>query len=244
MCYASSGSSCVAGILHRLGIHMGKHLKAAQQLNPGGFYEDEDFFAVSGKIWVTYHLRSENRYEWDIERLQRIGEKYKPDFARLILHRQARGVHWGVKDPRLSLLVPVFQPFLHNPFFIVAGRNIDGHVRSRYNKVNRRLSRQRFASLLYYGKKGHFSTLLSHALNNIKSIGLTENDLHHLVTSFYMHIDSMVADQPHIYINFDNLLKEPEETIQKIIAFLSLQPTPHQVASALSFISPTLRNYK
>lgn len=243
MCYSSSGSSCVAGILHRLGINMGMNLKPAQQLNPKGFYEDEDFSKVCAKIWTLYHLQSLNHCTLDHSCLLSIGEKYKWDFETLIRHRQNQGNHWGVKEPLLSLLVPVFQQFLSNPFFIVVKRNIERHVDSRYNKINERFSRQRFAAMFYYLKKGYLFNLLAHVLNNLKSIGMTKEDMKHLVTSFYILVDSVVMNQPHMYVNFDTLLAQPRHTINGIIAFLSLAPTREQVEGALSFIDPNLRHY-
>ncbi len=243
MCHASSGSSCVAGILHRLGVNMGSNLKNAQRLNPKGFYEDEDFFSISGKIWTLYHLQSRNRSTLNHSCLLNIGEQYRSDFKTLIRHRQNQGGHWGVKEPRLSLLVPIFQPFLLNPFFIVVERDMASHVNSRYNKINTRFSRQRLSALLYYLKKGHIFTLVSHVLNNVKSIGMTKEDMARLVTSFYSLIDAIVINQPHMRVNFDVLLAQPEYTINEIICFLSLQPTREQVDAAIAFIAPELRHY-
>ncbi len=243
MCYLSSGSSCVAGILHRLGINMGENLKEAQQMNSKGFYEDEDFFSTTGKIWSLYSIQSKNRREWDMDCLLKIGNKYKTNFKTLINNRQKQNVHWGTKEPRLSLLAPVFRQFLINPFYIVVYRDIESHTRSRHTKVNRRFSSQRILSAIYSLKKKHFSTLLFQVLHNIKSIGITEDEMGSIISSFYAHIDSIVADQPHLYINFDQLIKDPENSIQNLIEFLSIQPSQKQINEALSFVSPELRHF-
>lgn len=38
-----SGTSCVAGVLHHLGVPMGERFPEPNEWNPGGFYQDEDF---------------------------------------------------------------------------------------------------------------------------------------------------------------------------------------------------------
>jgi hypothetical protein len=41
------GTSCVAGVLHRLGIYMGHRLLPADRTNPYGHWEDSDFVEVN-----------------------------------------------------------------------------------------------------------------------------------------------------------------------------------------------------
>jgi len=45
----SSGSSCVAGVLHNLGVNMGKELKEGNpNSNPKGYFEDKNIEAMYG----------------------------------------------------------------------------------------------------------------------------------------------------------------------------------------------------
>ena len=41
-----SGSSAVAGALHKAGISMGKFLMPGNEFNERGYYEDEEFYAL------------------------------------------------------------------------------------------------------------------------------------------------------------------------------------------------------
>ncbi|MEA2708103.1 MAG: hypothetical protein QOF78_704 [Phycisphaerales bacterium] len=46
-----SGSSCIAGLLHRLGLHLGAHLVRANQHNESGYYEPAWLSGQLRKMW-------------------------------------------------------------------------------------------------------------------------------------------------------------------------------------------------
>lgn len=71
-CYRS-GTSIVAGTLHKLGLFMGERFTEPNGNNPHGYYEDLDF--------------------------QRLEKIY--DYRRFICKRQADHEKWGVKDPAI-----------------------------------------------------------------------------------------------------------------------------------------------
>lgn len=96
-----SGTSCVAGILHHLGVPMGKHLLPPDDLNPGGYFQDREFDAL-----ITKHL-SDNWPVWDTA-------KRDPDdptatkITELAAARSEEYPLWGVKSNRMIFFLEAF----------------------------------------------------------------------------------------------------------------------------------------
>ena len=70
-----SGSSCVAGCLHRLGVDMGSanYMQNTDFLNPGGYYEDRRFQNITKQIagqkyTVRYRAPTEDQLDayWEL----------------------------------------------------------------------------------------------------------------------------------------------------------------------------------
>lgn len=99
-----SGTSAVAGTLHRLGVHMGDELMPAFHVNPKGFYEDMEFVRLHNRLMCG---RDKDPREDMI--LAQGGEAWR-HYAAAIAARCGRPV-WGVKDPKLCFLLPKFVAF-------------------------------------------------------------------------------------------------------------------------------------
>lgn len=80
-----SGSSAVAGLLHHLGVHMGDRFDEPNEFNPHGYWEDLAFK--------------------DLHKAMMDGENVENEYIELIRRREELPL-WGVKDPRLCLLLP------------------------------------------------------------------------------------------------------------------------------------------
>lgn len=85
-CYRT-GSSAVAGMLHKLGVVMGEKFDPPNPNNPRGFWEDVELKNLHKQM-----LEGEN---------PDMGYKYH------IQQRKEKHKFWGVKDPRLCMLLPV-----------------------------------------------------------------------------------------------------------------------------------------
>ncbi len=85
-CYRT-GSSAVAGMLHKLGVNMGEKFDPPNTNNPRGFWED-----VELKNFHKQILEGED-----------VGDSYR----HLVYCRSTFLNTWGVKDPRLCMLLPV-----------------------------------------------------------------------------------------------------------------------------------------
>lgn len=126
-----SGTSCVAGVLRRLGVDMGSgHLQPPDEHNPKGYYED--------LRWQKFNKRVTG-LGYGIKRPATIEGSLKARYKLLAKQRQGRGWIWGIKDPRLCVTAQFIWPFLEDARMVVVSRNqkhcavsIQRHSRTAY----------------------------------------------------------------------------------------------------------------
>ncbi|HEX6832593.1 MAG TPA: glycosyltransferase, partial [Rudaea sp.] len=122
-----SGTSAIARVLEMLGAYPGEAdelLPPHAQDNPTGYWERADivlehhrFLEAAGYGW--------DRVAWfDVQRVDEaakaeLAAKLRPIFDKL----QARGTSWLIKDPRLSLLLPLWMEWIEGAVFVVAVRD-------------------------------------------------------------------------------------------------------------------------
>lgn len=101
-----SGTSVVASMVSSLGVSLGDRLLGASFANPTGHFEDLDFLELHENI-----LRA-SRGAWDApparDRLRKTCRRYDSELDRLLGNRMAAGRAWGWKEPRTSLLLPLY----------------------------------------------------------------------------------------------------------------------------------------
>lgn len=103
-----AGTSLCAGILHRLGVHMGDELGEPDSIwNPLGFYEDAEFSDIYSRMCFGDGQGSMETYMPESARLEGELLKWHADAIR---RRQSRGVSWGVKSARLCYTLGEFMP--------------------------------------------------------------------------------------------------------------------------------------
>ena len=100
------GSSAVAGVLHKLGVPMGKHLVGKSAANPGGHFEDQEF--------VGLHKRMVRDWRKPLADLDCCRDEYLA-----LVRRRERLPLWGLKDPRLAFCLPLLQAFYRGELRIV-----------------------------------------------------------------------------------------------------------------------------
>lgn len=127
-----TGTSLMAGMLHKGGdVLMGWMFNPPQDANPTGFYEDYEFIIVNeallrivGGNWKTPPPDEEavielrGQWEDEIRSFFRVKEEYDLD-------QWEERPHWGIKDHRMYLLLPLYEPVLteHECHFIIMHRN-------------------------------------------------------------------------------------------------------------------------
>ncbi len=113
------GTSAVAGLLHHLGVFMGRRFYPAHGTNPYGHWEDLEFLEPNDNF-VTRGTISE--VEW------------RHAIRAVIAARVAMNRPWGWKDPRTSVLLRQYLELLPSARFIRCRRAreaiVDSYLRS------------------------------------------------------------------------------------------------------------------
>lgn len=91
-----TGTSAVAGVLHKLGCNMGPKLLGANKYNMRGHYEDIAFLRLNKKVVG----------DWRRPR-PRMTPRLKVGY-RLLIEQRCKRKLWGIKDPRLCFTLPLF----------------------------------------------------------------------------------------------------------------------------------------
>ncbi len=116
-----SGTSCVSGILHYLGIPMGRSWIKANRGNPGGYFEDAALRRISwSAVEETLSPRPRNR---------RNGVQL---LRRWLKRRSSDGPIIGAKYPALSMAIPAVVEAWPNVKFIVPVRDPEASARSMH----------------------------------------------------------------------------------------------------------------
>jgi hypothetical protein len=113
-----SGTSLVASMVQRAGVHVGDRLLDADRRNPRGFFEDVDFYAFHQQALAA---RGENPY---------VGCEFVFDptpaevdeAARLAASRAHRSL-WGFKDPRACLFLEFWRARIPEARFLFLYRH-------------------------------------------------------------------------------------------------------------------------
>jgi len=110
-----SGSSLLASILLSLGVHMGESLLMRGKNQPYGHWEDRDFLRLNEAI-----LRAAGG-RWNRPpshgTILKVRAQVSTQIKNLIEKKNKRK-RWGWKDPRTSLTISLFQPYLVSPRYI------------------------------------------------------------------------------------------------------------------------------
>ncbi len=121
-----SGTSLTMGILHRLGVYLGRpeSLMKPSEHNPEGYWENEGFVQLNDELLARLGG------SWDAPPDPQPGWASSPLAADLLA--RARGLVrrefagqplWGWKDPRTSLLLPFWQAVVPSPRYVLCVRN-------------------------------------------------------------------------------------------------------------------------
>ncbi|MEJ2565585.1 MAG: hypothetical protein P8164_08940 [Gammaproteobacteria bacterium] len=121
-----SGTSVLSRALISLGVDFGTSLIAARPDNPRGFFEDKDIYALNQSFlrsmrcqWHSLILPKSYPLEAEIT--------FRKQAARLIVEKFTGLSLWGLKDPRITRLLPywekVFSDMHINRHYILANRN-------------------------------------------------------------------------------------------------------------------------
>jgi hypothetical protein len=116
-----SGTSLVGEVLSQAGVNLGRQLVRARINNPRGYFENRLFVRLNDKLLAMA------RGTWDHppkpERMLALmhNERLCRDVAQAVRSQEDRV--WGWKDPRTTLTIDLYLPFLRNPRFVICRRD-------------------------------------------------------------------------------------------------------------------------
>jgi hypothetical protein len=240
-----SGSSLLAGILHRLGVWMGKKedLSVGKHLNEYGCYENQEFIALNENMLFHANKMPDHsrRLIEDDKIMESVVEKFE-DKIKKVIQKNEREL-WGFKNPTIIYTLPYFYRHLTNPYYIRLNRDPDSIARSFlktakprnwYPEIKHEFSYFTFGNrikiihefLRVYLKKGNL--FRSHEFQK------------RIAEDGYKRIDRFLKDKRHLTIELEDLFHQHQKMIEEIIAFLEISANPEQIQDALGFIHQDL----
>jgi 2-polyprenyl-3-methyl-5-hydroxy-6-metoxy-1,4-benzoquinol methylase len=124
-----SGTSALTGVIRRLGVDLGDHLLPPQAgVNERGFWEHSDVVALDDRLlhemgsrWDSIHPLAADA--WKSPAVEAISD----ELAAIVKREFGSSRLWGLKDPRLCRLLPLWLDILSKvdcePSFIIIYRN-------------------------------------------------------------------------------------------------------------------------
>ncbi len=126
-----SGTSAVAGVLHKLGVEMGTDLMLGDsEANPAGYYEDRPVMKLNEDILTCWGGSWDRVPTAAYLSLARLPDKLAFGVRDYLDNRTLCVDRWGWKDPRTVLTLSVWLPLLNNPKIVIVQRNSASVLRS------------------------------------------------------------------------------------------------------------------
>lgn len=124
-----SGTSALTRVINLLGVNLGNDLFPAKPHNPLGLWEHRDImethesiFEVLGNSWLDFLTPLPPNW-WQSDKIK----PYQDKLLRIVKEDFSQSPFWGLKDPRLCRLLPlwlpVFTKFSCQPYFLHIVRN-------------------------------------------------------------------------------------------------------------------------
>jgi hypothetical protein len=212
-----SGTSAVAGLLHMLGVDLGRNLMKPGNDNPKGFFEHYEIVGAHVSMLEALGSYMDDILPlpdgWEKEAAARAHHDY---LKRLILSEFSGKPIWGFKDPRTARLLPLWHPLFEevgsSPRFILMVRHPDEIA----------------VSMTSRGGHSYNQTLLV--------------TLDHLLSA-----ERHTRGRPRIVISYDNVLADWRREMNRIECALGISRWPVAMDSiarqAGEFVDPGLRHH-
>jgi hypothetical protein len=220
-----SGTSMVSGVLNRLGVDMGEDLPGRQISNPLGHFEDGDFLDLNTRILALAGGSWDNPPSE--QEILSVGESLSGEIKNLIYRRRQSypDKSWGWKDPRTSLTIRLYLPYLNNPFMIWCQRDPGEIARSleKRNDLSREVSLNLIA--LYHARIVGFiennPQIPVHVIRYRDIVNQPHNQIVSLIDFLGLSIDQDLVDQAVRLVLPPGQLHR-EKTLMKLKYWISL----------------------
>lgn len=207
-----SGTSITGKILEILNVKMGKELLKGDFSNPLGHFEDKKVIKLNEKLlnkvggtWLNPPSSEE---------LSKHSDEWKKEMFKYIQERNSNEEIWGVKDPRISLMLPIYNELLYNPYFIVCRR--DGEEIAKSLEIRSGLNFNKMLEL----KKDYEKRIDDFFIEkNLNKLEIKYSDLQNAPITISKKIAAFleipISKENEIEINDSVFSKEELELIQK-----------------------------
>jgi glycosyltransferase involved in cell wall biosynthesis len=120
-----SGTSMVARLLNMMGAYFATETTAMlpTTANPKGYWEREDIRQLNDQVIQSLGMSWDNISDFDSQLLTQELQQHLQDSAQKIIFSLETHRPWMIKDPRLCLLLPLWQPLLEIPVYVYVYRN-------------------------------------------------------------------------------------------------------------------------
>ncbi len=240
-----SGSSLLAGILHRLGVWMGPEsdLTMSKHKNKFGSYENQAFLKILHNILFKSKrlMYYSNRFSDEDRRVEKAVKKFENKLVKLI--RESERELWGFKEAVLIYTLPFFHHHFNNPYYIILYRDPESIANSQIRAGKLDNWWPEIKTEFSYFKPHQWLVLFFRTIWTTITKGFLYKKFDFLVKltkNGHDRIDNFVKDKRHIRINLIDLIEDSENSIEKIIAFLDINPSKEQIKDALAFVHPEL----
>lgn len=207
------GSSMVAGMMHKMGIPMGKVFIAPNKYNQSGYWEDATIMGIQNKM-----LASIGRSWWnppqDERELDRVMVNYIYQMESLIDKRNEQKVSWGWKDPRTHFLINLYKHKLINPRYIVVHRNplsIADSIMTRDKQID----------------------TLAKALEIVNK---------QYTQLFEMCLYGKLGGKQ-LHLKYEEIIEDPTTSIEGLSRFLDIELPDSKISEISEFIDPYLKTW-
>ena len=249
LCVQRSGSSILAGMLHHLGVFMGRNrdLKKGKHANKPGCFENQKFLSLSHTI--LYDAGSSAiYYEFpEEEKIEEMVKKFDPEITALVKRFDNKAL-WGWKDPVSYQIIPYIHGSLENPHYIFLYREIENVVESiKKMSSNKNILPALMHELSLYQKWRRKTGIFRRMYRIYKTRGniIHEDDfVNNFLVQAYNKIESFVEGKKHLRIDFNDLIDDTAGSIDKIADFLGEDFSKKSRKQALDFLHPDLINFK
>ena len=205
-----SGTSAVAGTLRILGVDFGRKLLGPSYDNEKGFVEDIDFLALNERILKYFGSTWYNPTDLDFKA---VIKRFSPRLTYLLFRRFLHRDMYGIKEPRISILMPLY---LH----CATALGIDVKC-----IVTKRPRKEIIASIR---KRNSF---------------LKESDIDQLIQRYYESIKICTKDIETCEIKFVDLLYKTDMVVRRLNQFLPFLNEYHAKEKELKeYLDPKLRH--
>lgn len=207
-----SGTSAVAGVVHRLGVSMGNNLEPANESNPLGHFEDQDFINLNNDLLKraggAWHTPPSSLT------IEQNADPILNDIREMLEVKARQGGHiWGWKDPRTCLTLGVYVKLMQSPYIIVVDRDPKDTAASLYKRDK--------ADKSYNCTKEYALKLTEYYMQEAEQTIARSNGLN--VTT----------------INYEKMLKNPKRAVRKILRLLPINPTAEDIEKAAAHVKPS-----